>query len=34
MSNLIKNGYDILKLENLIPDFKCRELQEYYKDLI
>jgi len=32
MSNLIKNGYDILKLENLIPDFKCRELQEYYKD--
>jgi len=32
MSNLIKNGYDILKLENLIPDFKCRELQEYYKE--
>ena len=32
MSNLIKNGYAILKLENLIPDFKCRELQEYYKD--
>lgn len=32
MSNLIKNGYDILKLQNLIPDFKCRELQEYYKD--
>ncbi len=32
MSNLIKNGYAILKLENLIPDSKCRELQEYYKD--
>lgn len=32
MSNLIKNGYDILKLENLIPDFKCRELKEHYKD--